>query len=110
MAKIEISEEISRYLLEKKETIEDKNRMPKNEDVLKLFGIENETDIEANDYFQFFKYFGNDIEMYKKLKPLKDNAEVSWRDIKNLKWKDIDLQNNTISFKQKLKENKKLTR
>lgn len=106
MKQIRISKEMSKYLSNKKQVIENENRVPRNEDVLKLFGLENETGIEANDYFQFFKYFGNDIEIYKKLKPLKDEAEVSWRDIKNLKWGDIDLENNTVRFEQEIKKRK----
>ncbi len=81
--------------------IREDNSLPTNEDILKLFGIENEKDIEANDYFQFYKCFGNNVELYKTLKQFKEEAEVSWQDIKNIKWGDMDLENNTVIFKDK---------
>ena len=76
MKQIRILKEMSKYLSNRKQVIENENKIPKNEDVLKLFGLENETDIDENDYFQFFKYFRKDLEMYRKLKQLKDRAEV----------------------------------
>lgn len=82
--------------------IKENSSLPTNEDLLKLFGIENEKDIEANDYFQFYKCFGNNVELYKTFRPLKEEAEVSWQDIKNLQWRDIDLENSTVSFKKRV--------
>lgn len=82
--------------------IREDSSLPTNEDILKLFGIENEKDIEANDYFQFYKCFGNNVQLYKTLKPHKEKAEVSWQDIKNIKWGDIDLNKGTVIFRKEV--------
>lgn len=87
------------YIKSNRKMIEESS-LPSNKDILKLFGIESEKNIEANDYFQFVKYFGNNVELYKSLKPLKDEAEVSWQDIKNIKWQDVNLENQTITIKK----------
>lgn len=60
-------------------------------------------DININiDYFvpdkEFVKIFGNDVELYKTLKPLKEQADVSWKEIADMKWEQVDLENGTISF------------
>lgn len=47
---------------------------------------------------EFVKIFGNDVELYKVLKPLKDQADVSWREIANMKRSQVDFENRTISF------------
>ena len=39
--------------------------------VLENYGIESANSIDINDYFEFYKLFGNNPELYKKLKPLK---------------------------------------
>ena len=33
-------------------------------------------------------------------KPIKDSAEISWLAIKDIKWKDIDFKNKTITFEK----------
>lgn len=50
------------------------------------------------DYIQFSRYFGDNPELFEKLKPLKEEAEVSWEDITKLKWSDIDLENGVVHF------------
>jgi len=95
------NEKILDYIKSNRKMIEESS-LPSNEDILKLFGIENEKNIEANDYFQFVKYFGNNVELYKALKPLKDEADVSWREISNLKWKDIDLNKGMVTFREEV--------
>lgn len=59
--------------------------------ILKIFEIDNEKNIEANDYYQFFKYFGNNIDLYKSLKPFKDKTDISWEKVIDLQWRNIDL-------------------
>ena len=72
------NEKILDYIKTHRKIIEETS-LTSNEDILKLFGIENEKNIEANDCFQFVKYFGNNVELYKTLKPFKDEAGVSWK-------------------------------
>ena len=68
--------------------------------VLENYGIESANSIDINDYFEFYKLFGNNPELYKKLKPLKEDAEVSWEEIKFIKYEDIDFKNKNIYFKK----------
>lgn len=50
------------------------------------------------DYLEFMVWFGDNKELYKKLKPLKEDSNSTWKEIKNLKWRDVDLENNVISI------------
>lgn len=50
------------------------------------------------DYLEFVKYFGDNIELYGKLKQLKEDSSSTWKEIKNLKWKDVDLENGIINI------------
>lgn len=68
--------------------------------VLENYRIESANSIDINDYFEFYKLFGNNPELYKKLKPLKEDAEVSWEEIKSIKYEDIDFKNKNIYFKK----------
>lgn len=68
--------------------------------ILENHGIESDNSIDINDYFEFYKLFGNNPELYKKLKPLKEDAEVSWKEIKSIKYEDIDFKNRNIYFKK----------
>ena len=43
-------------------------------------------------------WFGDNKDLYNQLKSIKENAECSWKEIRNLKWKDIDLENNNITI------------
>lgn len=72
-------------------------------EVLKNFGFTTDDNVEINDFFQFSRYFGFNKELYLLLRPLKNDAEVTWEDICNIKYGDIDFQNNTVSFTQTIK-------
>lgn len=48
------------------------------------------------DYLEFIIYFGDNKELYEKLKPLKEKASCSWEYFRNMKWKDVDLEKGTI--------------
>ena len=50
------------------------------------------------DYLEFMVWFGDNKELYKKLKPLKEDSKSTWKEIKNLKWRDVDLENNVIEY------------
>ncbi len=55
-------------------------------------------DGDVIDYLEFVKYFGNNRELYEKLKHLKGDSLSSWKEIRNLKWKDVDLENGIINI------------
>lgn len=48
------------------------------------------------DYLEFIIYFGDNKELYEKLKPLKEKTSCSWEYFRNMKWKDVDLEKGTI--------------
>ncbi len=50
------------------------------------------------DYLEFMVWFGDNKELYNQLKPLKEDSKSTWKEIKNLKWGDVDLENNVISI------------
>lgn len=80
----------------------------KAKEILKSFGFEENDNVELNDFFQFSQHFGYNKDRYLLLKPLKDEAEVNWQDIANIKYGDIDFENNTISFpNQVVKQSKR---
>ncbi len=60
--------------------------------------IENKDQLEALDYIEFIKYFGDNQELYNQLRLLKEDAECSWKEIRNLKWGDIDFENGIITI------------
>lgn len=71
------------------------------EDIDKLYkalNLPEDKDIDKADYLEFYRYFGNNPEYYKAFRQTKQDAEVSWKDIKNLKWGDIDLNKGQIYF------------
>lgn len=78
----------------------------KTDEILKMFGFNQNDKVELNDFFEFSKHFGFDKERYLLLKPLKEKAEVTWEDIKNIKYGDIDFENNTITFPNQRIKNK----
>ena len=53
------------------------------------------------DYLEFSLCFGDNQKLYNLLKPIKDSGKLSWKEIRNIKYSDIDLENQTIKFKQK---------
>lgn len=50
------------------------------------------------DYLEFMIWFGDNKELYNKLKSFKEDSKCSWEKIKELKYRDIDLENNTINI------------
>ena len=49
--------------------------------------------------FEFVKYFGvNNLKNYKWLKKIKDDGDLTWKEVKDIEWKDIDLDKKTISI------------
>jgi len=65
---------------------------------LQQLGFPPNSDVDFKDYLEFYKVYGNNPQFYVMLKPIKDSAEVSWLAVKNIKWKDIDFTNKTITF------------
>lgn len=53
------------------------------------------------DYLEFMIWFGDNKELYEKLKLLKEKASCTWEDFKNIKWNDVDLQNKVIYIEEK---------
>lgn len=52
------------------------------------------------DWKEFVKYFGYNRDLYDKLLPLKRDGELSWEQIKNLKWENIDLEHANLRTQQ----------
>lgn len=65
---------------------------------LQQLGFPPNSDVDFKDYLEFYKVYGNNPQFYVMFKPIKDSAEVSWLAVKNIKWKDIDFTNKTITF------------
>ncbi len=53
-------------------------------------------ELPSFDYLEFIIFFENNKDLYEKLKPLKEKASCSWETFKNLKWKDVDLEKETV--------------
>ena len=60
--------------------------------------IENKEQQEVLDYIEFIKYFGDNEELYRQLKSLKENSKSTWKVIRNLKIENIDLENELITI------------
>lgn len=89
--------------IEESETISEE----KCKKILETFGFNEKDNVELNDFLEFSRIFGFNKEKYLKLKPLKDKADVTWEQISNIKYGDIDFENNTIYFtEQKVKHKK----
>jgi len=71
------------------------------EEFLQQLGFPPNSDVDFKDYLEFYKVYGNNPQFYIMFKPIKDSAEVSWLAVKNIKWKDIDFTNKTITFENK---------
>lgn len=74
--------------------------MEEKERILISFGFSEDSDVDLTDYLEFYKVFGNNPQQYINLKPLKDAAEISWSKIKDIKWRDIDFENKTITLEK----------
>jgi len=70
------------------------------EAILQQLGFPPNSKVDFNDYLEFYKVYGNNPQFYVMFKPIKDSAEISWLKIKDIKWKDIDFQNKTITFEK----------
>ena len=60
--------------------------------------LENKDQQEVLDYIDFIKCFGDNKELYRQLKSLKEDSKSTWKEIRNLKWEDIDLENNIVTI------------
>lgn len=67
---------------------------------LQQLGFPTNSDVDFKDYLEFYKVYGNNPQFYIMFKPIKDSAEISWLAIKDIKWKDIDFKNKTITFEK----------
>ncbi len=110
MREIKISEKLEKllkdrnYNIQKEQTSDIFLSREKENELLKQFGFNENDNVDIDDFFQFSKYFGFDKELYLEYRTLKKDADVSWKDIKNLKWGDIDLEKGIIYFpNQKIK-------
>lgn len=52
------------------------------------------------DYFDFCKTFGDNKKLYETLKPIKQNGKITWKELKELKYGNIDFKNNTITIEK----------
>lgn len=52
------------------------------------------------DYFEFSKIFGDNKKLYETLKPIKQNGKITWKELKELKFSNIDFENNTITIEK----------
>lgn len=114
--KVKMSEEFIKLLQENNYRFDNQNKKEyalskeKEIEILATFGFNENDDVEINDFFEFSKYFGFDKRLYLIYKPLKREANVTWSDIKNIRYGDIDFQNQVIYFpNQKVKSSKKIS-
>lgn len=78
-----------------------------SEALLEQFGLEKKYASNKDDVLEFIQCFGAFYEdVYSAFKPLKDKANVSWKEIKNIRFSDIDFANNTIEFPNQEIKNK----
>lgn len=56
------------------------------------------------DYLEFIIYFTDNKDLYEKLKPLKEKASCSWETFRNLKWKDINLEEELIYIEEEMEK------
>lgn len=56
------------------------------------------------DYLEFIIYFTDNKDLYEKLKPLKEKASCSWETFRNLKWKDINLEEEVIYIEEEMEK------
>lgn len=57
-------------------------------------------DAPTSDYLEFMIWFGDNKELYNKLKYLREEEKCSWKEIKNLKYGDIDFENSEINIEK----------
>lgn len=73
--------------------------------IYKSLNLPEDEDIDKADYLEFYMYFGNNPKYYKAFRETKKDAEMSWKDIKKLKYGDIDFRKGTIQFQCENKAN-----
>lgn len=56
------------------------------------------------DYLEFIIYFTDNKDLYEKLKPLKEKASCPWETFRNLKWKDINLEEELIYMEEEMEK------
>lgn len=81
-------------------SMEEKLSLKEKEEFLQSWGFPPNSDVDLKDYLVFYQNFGNNPQLYLTLRPLKDEADVSWLQIKNIEWGDIDFKNKTIRFEK----------
>lgn len=79
-----------------------------NNKVLEKFGFDENDNVDLYDLIEFASYFGFNKELYKVLNPVKQEAQVTWKQMRKLKWGDIDFIKKTISFAEKVKKTDKV--
>lgn len=87
---------------------ENKTNLLGKEELDKLYkslNLPDDKDIDKFDYLEFYMYFGNNLEYYKAFRQIKEEGNVSWKDIKKLKYGDIDFRKGTIQFQCENKAN-----
>lgn len=87
---------------------ENKTNLLGKEEIDKLYkslNLPEDKDIDKADYLEFYMYFGNNLKYYKAFRQVKEDGNVSWRDIKKLKYGDIDFRKGTIQFQCENKAN-----
>lgn len=52
------------------------------------------------DYLEFYEVFGDNKKLYETLKPIKQSGKITWKEIKELKYGNIDLESNIITIKK----------
>mgnify|MGYP003309872323 CR=1 FL=1 len=78
------------------------NNIRDEKEVLRQYGFKDDDNVSLYDFIDFSRYFGLDKEKYLLFRPLRDDANVTWEEIANLKYGDIDFTNNTITFRSKI--------
>ena len=79
-------------------SMQDRFTQKEKQEFLQKLGFPPNSDVDFKDYLEFYKVYGNNPQFYIMFKPIKDSAEISWLAIKDIKWKDVDFKNKTITF------------
>ena len=79
-------------------SMQDRFTQKEKQEFLQKLGFPPNSDVDFKDYLEFYKVYGNNPQFYIMFKPIKDSAEISLLAIKDIKWKDVDFKNKTITF------------
>ena len=69
------------------------------EEINKLYeelNLPNDKDINKADYLEFYFCFGNNLEYYKSFYDIKKESNMSWKEFRNIRFKDVDLKKSII--------------